>query len=74
MQGVTIDAVLSKKAVTIVNDARSVKGSWIANLQRSYMDFIELTAVFLFLQHFFPFLWSCCPDGVGFVSWLVDAW
>lgn len=39
-----------------VYEGRTVRGAWSANLQRSHISFLELSAVFLFLKRFLPFL------------------
>ncbi|XP_075307052.1 uncharacterized protein LOC142368762 [Odontesthes bonariensis] len=63
--GVPMGSVLSRKVVTTdasltgwggIHEGRSVRGRWSVDLQRSHINFLELSAVFLSLKHFLPSL------------------
>jgi len=51
---VTTDASLSGWGG--IHEGRSVRGRWSQALQRLHINFLELSAVFLSLRHFLPFL------------------
>ncbi|XP_062286992.1 uncharacterized protein LOC133992289 [Scomber scombrus] len=64
-RGVPMGSVLSRKVVTTdasltgwggIHEGRSVRGRWSVDLQRSHINFLELSAVFLSLKHFLPSL------------------
>ncbi|XP_038128389.1 uncharacterized protein LOC119774782 [Cyprinodon tularosa] len=64
-QGVPMGTVSSRKVVTTdaslsgwggIHEGRSVRGRWSQALQRLHINFLELSAVFLSLRHFLPFL------------------
>ncbi|XP_059205256.1 uncharacterized protein LOC131984458 [Centropristis striata] len=64
-RGVPMGSVLSRKVVTTdasltgwggIHEGRSVRGVWSVGLQRSDINFLELSAVFLSLKHFLPSL------------------
>ncbi|XP_059182347.1 uncharacterized protein LOC131961092 [Centropristis striata] len=64
-RGVPMGSVLSRKVVTTdasltgwggIHEGRSVRGVWSVGLQRSHINFLELSAVFLSLKHFLPSL------------------
>ena len=64
-QGVPMGDVLSRKVVTTdasltgwggIHENQSVRGRWSVDLQRSHINFLELSAVFLSLKHFLPSL------------------
>ncbi len=64
-QGVSMGTVSSRKVVTTdaslfgwggIYEGRSVRGRWSQALQRLHINFLELSAVFLSLKHFLPFL------------------
>ncbi|XP_041860863.1 uncharacterized protein LOC121652254 [Melanotaenia boesemani] len=64
-QGVPMGSILSRKVVTTdasltgwggIHEGRTVRGRWSVGLQRSHINFLELSAVFLSLKHFLPSL------------------
>ncbi|XP_038146283.1 uncharacterized protein LOC119786801 [Cyprinodon tularosa] len=64
-QGVPMGTVSSRKVVTTdaslsgwggIHEGMSVRGRWSQALQRLHINFLELSAVFLSLRHFLPFL------------------
>ncbi|XP_029937836.1 uncharacterized protein LOC115380768 [Myripristis murdjan] len=64
-RGVPMGPVLSRKVVTTdaslsgwggIHEGRAVRGRWSIGLQRSHINFLELSAVFLSLKHFLPSL------------------
>ncbi|XP_053173996.1 uncharacterized protein LOC128357652 [Scomber japonicus] len=64
-RGVPMGSVLSRTVVTTdasltgwggIHEGRSMRGRWSVDLQRSHINFLELSAVFLSLKHFLPSL------------------
>lgn len=64
-RGVPMGAVMARKVVTTdaslsgwggLHEGRSVRGRWSVDLQRSHINFLELSAVFLSLKCFLPSL------------------
>ena len=64
-QGVSMGAVLSRKVVTTdaslsgwggLHEGRFVRGLWNVGLRRSHINYLELSAVFLSLKRFLPYL------------------
>ncbi len=64
-RGVPMGPILSRIVVTMdaslsgwgrIHEGRSVRGRWSVDLQRSHINFLELSAVFLSLKHFLPSL------------------
>ncbi len=64
-RGVPMGPILSRKVVIAdaslpgwgrMHEGRSVRGRWSVDLQRSHINFLELSAVFLSLKHFLPSL------------------